>query len=220
MLARIRWCKLVSIERKAPDFWGWHGRHVQHRGSAAGSSGLDALAGRRRSHGDIAHRRPGRLRTQIHRRRQGQDRRPVHRHHARRRADRSWPALCRRPAMEAADPRHRRTEPTAPRTSGCAIQRTPEREKLFNFIGPSLYTIDYHFLVRSDDNLTDQQLGRRPQAGTRAVVLVNRGYAAGEILAAMGSFTVDASSPRAELNLHKAACRPRPPILPSRPRFA
>jgi len=86
---------------------------------------------------------------------------------------------------------------------GCAIQRTPEREKRFNFIGPSLYTIDYHFLVRSDDNLTINNWDDVRKLGPGTVVLVNRGYAAGEILAGFGSFTVDASSPRAELNLQK-----------------
>jgi ABC-type amino acid transport substrate-binding protein len=86
---------------------------------------------------------------------------------------------------------------------GCAIQRTPDREKLFNFIGPALYTIDYHFLVRSDDDITVNNWDDVRKLGPSAVVLVNRGYAAGEILTAMGGFTVDASSPRAELNLHK-----------------
>lgn len=36
----------------------------------------------------------------------------------------------------------------------CAVQRTAEREKRFNFIGPALYTIDYHFLARANDLLT------------------------------------------------------------------
>jgi ABC-type amino acid transport substrate-binding protein len=85
----------------------------------------------------------------------------------------------------------------------CALQRTPLREQLFNFIGPPLYTIDYHFLVRSDDNVTINHWDDLRKLGPETVVLVNRGYAAGEILAAMGAFKVDASSPRAELNLHK-----------------
>ncbi len=85
----------------------------------------------------------------------------------------------------------------------CALQRTPLREQLLNFIGPPLYTIDYHFLVRSDDNVTINHWDDIRKLGPETVVLVNRGYAAGEILAAMGTFKVDASSPRAELNLHK-----------------
>jgi ABC-type amino acid transport substrate-binding protein len=85
----------------------------------------------------------------------------------------------------------------------CAIQRTPEREKLFNFIGPALYAIDYHFLARSDDNIVVNHWDDVRKLGPGAVVLVNRGYASGEILSSMGGFTVDASSPRAELNLHK-----------------
>jgi len=85
----------------------------------------------------------------------------------------------------------------------CALQRTPLREQLFNFIGPPLYTIDYHFLVRSDDNVTINNWDDLRKLGPETVVLVNRGYAAGEILASMGTFKVDASSPRAELNLHK-----------------
>ncbi|MRW83213.1 transporter substrate-binding domain-containing protein [Pseudoduganella sp. FT26W] len=85
----------------------------------------------------------------------------------------------------------------------CALQRTPEREKIFHYFGPALYTIDYHFLVRSDDDIAIRNWNDVRDLGPGAVVLVNRGYAAGEILAAMGGFTVDASSPRAELNLHK-----------------
>lgn len=85
----------------------------------------------------------------------------------------------------------------------CALQRTPQREQQFHFIGPALFTIDYHFLARSDDNVVITSWDDVRRLGPDTVVLVNRGYAAGEIIGAMGNFKVDASSPRAELNLHK-----------------
>lgn len=85
----------------------------------------------------------------------------------------------------------------------CAIQPTPEREQHFSFFGPPLYVIDYHFLARSDDDIVINNWDDVRRLTPKPVVLVNRGYAAGEILSAVGGLTVDASSPRAELNLQK-----------------
>ncbi|WP_229258964.1 substrate-binding periplasmic protein [Duganella flavida] len=85
----------------------------------------------------------------------------------------------------------------------CAVQRTAEREKRFNFIGPPLYTIEYHFLVRSSDNLTIHSWDDVRKLAPNGVVLVNRGFAAGDIVAAMGGIEVDASSTNQELNLQK-----------------
>jgi polar amino acid transport system substrate-binding protein len=85
----------------------------------------------------------------------------------------------------------------------CAVQRTPEREKRFTFIGPPLYTIDYHFLARRNDNLTITSWDDVRKLAPDNVVLVNRGFAAGDILAALGGIEVDASSTSQELNLNK-----------------
>lgn len=85
----------------------------------------------------------------------------------------------------------------------CAVQRTAEREKRFNFIGPALYTIDYHFLVRANDFLTIHTWDDVRKLAPNNVVLVNRGFAAGDILAALGGIEVDASSTNQELNLQK-----------------
>jgi ABC-type amino acid transport substrate-binding protein len=85
----------------------------------------------------------------------------------------------------------------------CAVQRSTEREKRFNYFGPALYTIEYHFLVRSNDNLTIHNWDDVRKLAPNGIILVNRGFAAGEILIAMGGFEVDASSTSQELNLQK-----------------
>lgn len=85
----------------------------------------------------------------------------------------------------------------------CAVQRTAERERRFNFIGPPLYTIEYHFLVRANDDVTLQTWDDVRRLAPDGVVLVNRGFAAGDIVTAMGGIEVDASSTSPELNLQK-----------------
>ncbi|MTV39210.1 substrate-binding periplasmic protein [Duganella radicis] len=85
----------------------------------------------------------------------------------------------------------------------CAVQHTVEREKRFNFIGPSLYTIEYHFLVRQNDDVVIQNWDDVRRLAPNGVVLVNRGFAAGDILAAMGGIELDASSSSPDLNLQK-----------------
>ena len=85
----------------------------------------------------------------------------------------------------------------------CAVQYTAEREKRFNFIGPTLFAIEYHFLVRSDDNIEIHSWDDVRKLAPNGVVLVNRGFAAGDIVAAMGGIEVDASSTHQELNLQK-----------------
>ncbi|WP_229262185.1 substrate-binding periplasmic protein [Duganella guangzhouensis] len=85
----------------------------------------------------------------------------------------------------------------------CAVQHTPEREARFRFIGPALYTIAYHFLVRRNDNLVINNWDDVRKLAPNNVVLVNRGFAAGDILKELGGFEVDASSTSPELNLQK-----------------
>jgi ABC-type amino acid transport substrate-binding protein len=85
----------------------------------------------------------------------------------------------------------------------CAVQHTAERAKRFNYIGPPLYTIEYQFLVRSNDNVTIHNWDDVRKLAPNGVVLVNRGFAAGDILAALGGIEVDASSTSQELNLQK-----------------
>lgn len=85
----------------------------------------------------------------------------------------------------------------------CAVQRTADREKRFNFIGPALYIIEYHFLVRSNDPIDIQSWDDVRKLAPNGVVLVNRGFAAGDILAAMGGIEIDARSTSPDLNLQK-----------------
>jgi len=85
----------------------------------------------------------------------------------------------------------------------CAVQRNAEREQRFRFIGPQLYTIEYHFLARANDNVTIRNWDDVRALGADGVVLINRGFAAGDILAALGGIEVDASSTNPQLNLQK-----------------
>ncbi len=85
----------------------------------------------------------------------------------------------------------------------CAMQRTAEREQRFHFLGPALYSIDYHFLARAQDTVDITQWDDVRRLAPDNVVLINRGFAAGEVLASMGGIEVDASSTNPQLNLQK-----------------
>jgi ABC-type amino acid transport substrate-binding protein len=86
----------------------------------------------------------------------------------------------------------------------CAVQRNVEREQRFRFIGPPLYTIEYQFLARANDDVTIRNWDDvRALGPNNGVVLINRGFAAGDILAALGGIEVDASSTSPQLNLQK-----------------
>jgi ABC-type amino acid transport substrate-binding protein len=85
----------------------------------------------------------------------------------------------------------------------CAVQRTPERELRYHFLGPALYTIEYHFLARSDDKVVIHNWDDVRRLAPNGVVLINRGFAAGDILAALGGIEIDASSTNPQLNLLK-----------------
>lgn len=85
----------------------------------------------------------------------------------------------------------------------CAVQRNAERERRFHFIGPPLYTIDYQFMARADDDVSIQSWDDVRRLGSGGVVLINRGFASGDILAALGGIEVDASSTNPQLNLQK-----------------
>lgn len=85
----------------------------------------------------------------------------------------------------------------------CAVQRTPEREQRFHFLGPALYTIEYHFLARMQDNVAIHSWEDVRHLAPDNIVLINRGFAAGDIVAAMGGIVVDANSTSPQHNLQK-----------------
>ena len=85
----------------------------------------------------------------------------------------------------------------------CAVQRSPEREQKFHFLGPPLYTIEYHFLARANDKVEIHSWDDVRKLAPKGVVLINRGFAAGDILASLGGIEIDASSTNPQLNLHK-----------------
>jgi ABC-type amino acid transport substrate-binding protein len=85
----------------------------------------------------------------------------------------------------------------------CAVQRSPDRERKFHFLGPPLYTIEYHFLARINDRVEIHSWDDVRKLAPNGVVLINRGFAAGDILAALGGIDIDASSTNPQLNLNK-----------------
>lgn len=85
----------------------------------------------------------------------------------------------------------------------CAVQRTAEREQKFHFIGPALYNAEYFFLARMQDNVVIRNWDDVRRLAPDGVVLVNRGYASADMLAALGGIEVDASSSNSQLNLQK-----------------
>ncbi|MYM83091.1 transporter substrate-binding domain-containing protein [Duganella sp. FT50W] len=85
----------------------------------------------------------------------------------------------------------------------CAMHRTAERLKRFNFVGPVLYNTEYHFLTRAGDTVSITSWDDVRKLAPNNVVLVNRGFAAADILGAMGGIDVDASSTSPDLNLQK-----------------
>lgn len=85
----------------------------------------------------------------------------------------------------------------------CAMQRTAERELKYHFLGPALYTIEYHFLARAHDPVVINHWDDVRRLAPDNVVLINRGFAAGAILAEMGGLVVDANSTNPQANLQK-----------------
>lgn len=85
----------------------------------------------------------------------------------------------------------------------CAMQRTAEREQRFHYLGPALYTIEYHFLARAQDTISITQWDDVRRLAPDNIVLINRGFAAGDVLARMGGIEVDANSTNPQLNLQK-----------------
>lgn len=85
----------------------------------------------------------------------------------------------------------------------CAMQRSPEREQKYHFFGPPLFNVEYHFLVRMQDPVVIHNWSDVRKLTPKVTVLVNRGFAAADILHELGGIEVDASSSNPELNLQK-----------------
>ncbi|WP_374359349.1 substrate-binding periplasmic protein [Pseudoduganella danionis] len=85
----------------------------------------------------------------------------------------------------------------------CAVQRIGEREHRFQFIGPALYNNEYHFLARINDPVKISSWDDLRQLAPDNTVLINRGFAAGNIIRAQGGIPIDESATNQVLNLQK-----------------
>ncbi|MYM38533.1 substrate-binding periplasmic protein [Duganella qianjiadongensis] len=85
----------------------------------------------------------------------------------------------------------------------CAVQRIGERERRFHFIGPPLYNNEYHFLARISDPIRISSWDDVRQLAPDNTVLINRGFAAGDIIRAQGGIPIDDSATNQVLNLQK-----------------
>lgn len=85
----------------------------------------------------------------------------------------------------------------------CAVQRGNERERRFQFIGPTLYNNDYYFLARIQDPIKINQWDDLRQLAPDNIVLINRGFAAADIVRNQGGIQIDDSATNQVLNLQK-----------------
>lgn len=85
----------------------------------------------------------------------------------------------------------------------CAVQRIGQRERRFDFIGPPLYNNEYHFLARINDPVKITSWEDLRQLAPDNTVLINRGFAAGDIIRAQGGIPIDESATNQVLNLQK-----------------
>jgi len=87
--------------------------------------------------------------------------------------------------------------------AACALQRTPERERKFKFLAPSLYPVDFFLLARMDDPVLVRNWDDLRRLTPAPVVLVNRGFGASTTLHGLPGIVVDSSTTETRLNLEK-----------------
>lgn len=87
--------------------------------------------------------------------------------------------------------------------AACGVQRTHARESRYRYLEPALFTLNYMLLARADDAIEVNNWNDLRQLGPRSVVLANRGFAAVEMLGALGGVQVDSSSASPAMNLQK-----------------
>jgi len=85
----------------------------------------------------------------------------------------------------------------------CGVQRGSERERRFQFIGPALYRNDYYFLARIQDPVKINQWEDLRELAPDNIVLINRGFAAADIVRNQGGIPIDESATNQVLNLQK-----------------
>jgi ABC-type amino acid transport substrate-binding protein len=85
----------------------------------------------------------------------------------------------------------------------CAVQRTPERARQFQFLDTPLFTLNYMLLARADDPVVVEHWDDVRKLGEQGVILVNRGYTTAEMLEQIGGLQINSSASSPVINLQK-----------------
>lgn len=89
----------------------------------------------------------------------------------------------------------------------CGLSHSAERDRKYRFVGPPLFSVRYHLVVRADDGINVNSWDDVRKLGRDGVVLANRGFAGVTLLENAGVRWIDASSASPELNVQKLAAR-------------
>jgi ABC-type amino acid transport substrate-binding protein len=87
--------------------------------------------------------------------------------------------------------------------AACGMQHTPERDRLFIYLEPPLFSVDYVMIARRDDPVEVRSWEDLRQLQPAPIVLVNRGFAVSVTLASIPGIQLDASATDTKLNLEK-----------------
>ena len=85
----------------------------------------------------------------------------------------------------------------------CAVQRTDERTRQYEFLYPPLFQLRYQLIVRANDPVVINNWDDVRQLGARGVILTNRGYVSPQMLERLGGLQVDQSATSPAANLQK-----------------
>ena len=91
--------------------------------------------------------------------------------------------------------------------ASCGLSHSPERDKKYVFVGPTLFTIRYHLIARLDDPVSVASWDDVRKLAPDGVVLANRGFAGVSVLENAGVRQIDASAASPQLNLQKLLAR-------------
>ena len=91
--------------------------------------------------------------------------------------------------------------------ASCGLSHSPQRDKKYVFVGPSLFTIRYYLIARLDDAVSVANWDDVRKLEPDGVVLANRGFAGVTVLENAGVRLIDASAASPQLNLQKLLAR-------------
>lgn len=87
--------------------------------------------------------------------------------------------------------------------ASCGLSHSPERDKKYAYVGPTLFTIRYHLIARIDDPVSITSWDDVRNLGPDGVVLANRGFAGVMVLEQAGVRLIDAGAASPYLNVQK-----------------